>query len=697
MPPVSPTASGHDGAEAQAPGGAPGARRPVGGPGEEGPGFGDLAGAALAALRRPARDRLVLAGLLVVAAAVGLKAYVLTQSYFVEDDYLFFASAYASDLGPDYLLTLHKGHLMPGALFLVYLQTTFWPYEWWVSAGTMLALQAAALLGFLRLLWELFGRRWALLVPLTVYALAPLTVPVLGWWSAALNAVPLQLALVLALLWTVRHLRTGDARFAWWAVGAVVFGMLFTVKAMFLPPVLFAVALAFLYPSSPVLGVRRAWVVHRPFWTAMGVLFAAYAVFYLVRMRAGEGGEGAGVPESEPALTMLRGLLTEVFPVGALGGPPEWGPVTPTGGLLDPSGPVLLVAWAVFAAIVLASLWLRRRSWRAWALLLGYLLVVDIVPTIIARGRFQDVAAADPRYVADAAPVFALCLALAFLPAREERARALTGGAGERAGTAAGPYRVRPRRAARTGAVLATLAYTASAVWSTHAYAETLGGDRLQWYLDTVRASLRDVPEDGGLYARPVPEDVVLEWNGQRRLSSWVLPPLAGPDVAERMVTPEESGAAYVFNDAGYLVPARPSDSSYVFGPGSGDRCLEPWEGLMSWPVRVHGGLAQVVTLGYTAEEDVPVVVALGDDWIEVDLPAADENGTRYIPAGAPGEQLSVFVPEDPGDRGGLCLNWVSVGGMAPAVEGNPWEPEADDRTGGGEGTESGGADAAGD
>jgi hypothetical protein len=688
MPPVPPTASGHDGAEAQAPGGTAGVRRPAGDPGGEGPGRGGPVRDALAVPGLLASDRLVLAGLLVVAAAVGLKLYVLTQSYFVEDDYLFFASAYASDLGPDYLLTLHKGHLMPGALFLVYLQTTFWPYEWWVSAGSMLAFQAAALLGFFRLLWELFGRRPALLVPLTVYALAPLTVPVLGWWSAALNAVPFQLALVLAALWTVRHLRTGDARFAWWALGAVVFGMLFTVKAMFLPPVLFAVAAAFLYPGAPLVAVRRAWVVHRPLWTAMGVLFAAYALFYLARMRAGGGGEGAGVPESEPALAMLRGLLTEVFPVGALGGPPEWGPVTPTGGLVDPSGPVVLGAWAVFAVIVLASLWLRRRAWRAWALLLGYLVVVDIVPTVIARGRFQEVAAADPRYVADAAPVFALCLALAFLPTREERARALTGGAGERAGSAADAYRVRPRRAARTAAVLATLAYTASAVWSTHAYAGTLGGDRLQWYLDTVRASLREVPEEGGLYARPVPEDVVLEWNGQRRLSSWVLPPLAEPDVAERMVEPEESGAAYVFNDAGYLVPARPSDSSYVFGPGGGDRCLEPWEGLMSWPVRVHGGLAQVVTLGYTAEEDVPVVVALGDDWIEVELPAAEENGTRYVPAGAPGEQLSVFVPEDPDDRGGLCLSWVSVGGMAPAVEGNPWAPEEDDRTGGGAGAD---------
>lgn len=684
MSPVSPTASGHDGPGGGYPEEAPRVRRPAEEAGEEGPGPGELARAALAAGRRLARDRLVLAGLLVVAVAVGLKAYVLTQSYFVEDDYLFFASAYASDLSPEYLFTLHKGHLMPGALFLVYLQTTFWPYDWWVSAGSMLAFQAAALLGFFRLLWELSGRRWALLVPLTAYALAPLTIPVLGWWSAALNAVPFQLALVFSVLWTVRYLRTGDQRIAWWAGGAVVFGMMFTVKAMFLPPLLFAVAVAYLYAGGLVAGARRAWSLHRPFWAGMGALFAVYTLFYLGRMRAGEGGEGAGVPESEPALTMLRGLLTEVFPVGALGGPLEWGPVTPTGGLIDPRGVVVLGAWVVFAVIVLVSLRMRRGAWRAWTLLLVYVVVVDIVPTIIARGRFQDVAAADPRYVADAALVFALCLALAYLPTREERARALVGGAGEPTGPGRKPYRMRTRRRAGAAAVLVTAVYAVAAGYSTHTYAQTLSGDRLQWYLDTVRVALEDVPEEGGLYARPLPEDVVLEWNGQRRLSSWVLPPLAPSGVAERMVDPEESDTAYVFNDAGYLVPARPSDSSYVFGPGSTDECLAPWEGLMSWPVRVQGGPSQVVTLGYTSEEDVDVVVALGDDWIELELPAAEENGTWYVPVGAPGEQLSVFMPEDPEDRGGLCLVWVSVGGMAPTVEGNPWAPAEDTRAGGG-------------
>ena len=234
MSPDSPTARDADG------GAAPSVRRAVDETDDQGPTYGDVLGASLSSLRGLWRDRIFQTGLLIVFAALLLKVYVLSRSYFVEDDFLFFAAANAGDLSPEYLLELHKGHFMPGALFLVYVQTAFGPYHWLSAAGTMLVLQGTAILAFFRLVWELFGRRWALLVPLTVYALAPLTIPVLGWWSAALNAVPFQLAIVLALLWTVRYLRTDNTLFAWWAGGAVVFGMLFSVKAVFLPPLLLA-------------------------------------------------------------------------------------------------------------------------------------------------------------------------------------------------------------------------------------------------------------------------------------------------------------------------------------------------------------------------------------------------------------------------------------------------------------------------
>ncbi|MFD6096997.1 hypothetical protein ACFVWN_21885 [Nocardiopsis flavescens] len=637
-------------------------RRAVEDPEDEGPGIGALAADSLRALRRVSRDPVFRAATVVLLVALAAKVYVLNASYFVEDDFLFFGAAYAADLTPDYLFSLHKGHFMPGAMFLVYLQTAFWPYDWWVSAGLMLVLQALALLAFLRLTWELFGRRWALLVPFTVYALAPLTIPVLGWWAAALNAVPFQLAILLALLWTVRYVRTGDPRYGWWTTAAVVFGMFFSVKALFLPSLLFVFAVAFLYPGTLFAGAARAVRAHRAFWTAMAAMTLGYLVLYVVSQNGGSGTEGAGVPEADAAVELVRRMLGQVFPVGALGGPYEWALITPAGGLVEPRGFVVLGAGAVWAAIVLSSLWLRGSAWRAWALLLGYLVFVDAIPTVIARGRGHGLAGADPRYVADAALVFALCLALAFLVVREQRARESVSTAGAAPATRAAPGR-RARRDRAVAAGVLTAVYAAGALYSTHTYAGTLNGDRLREYMDNVRASMADLPEEGGFYPRPVPEDVVLDWNGDRRLTSYVLPPLA-PDGA-RFAYPEQGPRAYVFDDGGTLVPGEHTLFSSTFLPGPQDECLGTLEGAVSWPALAAGGPEQVATLAYTSDADTQLVVSVGGGWIEAVLPAAPDGGFWHLPVPQQGDRLSLLTEE-----GGLCMTAVALGRLAPDAEG---------------------------
>lgn len=614
-------------------------------------------------LRPLLRDHVVLVGLFITAATVAVKVYVLSHSSFVEDDYLFFAGAYAAQFGPEYLFDLHKGHLMPGSLFLVYVQTALWPYDWWVSAGTMLLVQVAALLVFLRLLWELFGRTPALLVPFTIYAFAPLTIPVLGWWAAALNAVPFQLAIVLALLWMVRHLRTDEPRYAWLAGGAVVFGMLFSVKALFLPSLLFVVAVAWLYPGTLFRAAKNAFVLHRPWWMGMVGLTLGYLVVYLSRQGAGGNSEAAaGLPEPGPAAELVRRALTEVFPVGALGGPFEWSPITPAGGLVDPHSILVFASWAVFAVLVLGSLLLRRRSWRAWALLAGYLVFVDALPTIIARGQAEGMVGADPRYVADASLIFALCLALAFSAVREERARASVGGAGD-GGVDPPVRRARPGRVLPVVAVVTAVGYVGAATFSTHAYAETLSGERLQGYLDNVRASLAEVPETGGIYPRPVPEDIVLEWNGDRRLSSYVLPPMADDETALRMAEPYQAADAYVFDDEGFLVPARPPEGFNDHTPEDGEECLPVHDGLAAFSVWPYGGPQQVATLGYTSSEDAGVTVVVGEEAVDVYLPAAPDGGHWYVPVAEQGDSLGLMLPDD------LCLTWVSLGPLEPVIE----------------------------
>ncbi|MET9781172.1 hypothetical protein ABZY32_08885 [Nocardiopsis alba] len=669
MSPDSPSARGpqDDGAVEAPPSEEDGGTRVRGaveGPEDRGGPAGASPREMLASLWRSRNDRLLLTALAIVAVAVALKAYVLSASSFVEDDYLFFAAANTGGLTPEYLLDLHKGHFMPGAMFLVYLQNAFLPYHWGTAAGTMLVLQTVAILAFLRLLWELFGRRWALLIPLTVYASAPLTIPVLGWWAAALNAVPFQLAIVLALLWTVRHLRTGVTMYAWWAAGAVVFGMLFSVKALFLPPLLFAFAVAFLYPGGLARSARYAFWLDRRYWLGMAALSLGYLALYLLRQRAGDGSEGASVPVWEAASGLIRRMVVEVFPTGALGGPYVWRPITPTGGLVDPLGPVLIGAWIVFVAIVVASLLLRRRAWRAWALLAGHLVFVDVVPTVIARGHMYGEVGADPRYVADAALVFALVLALAFLPVKEERAREHVGNAGEGHDRRRGTGRVRVGRVAGAAALVVTLVYAGSAAYSTHAYAQTLNGERLRTYLANARASLAEVPDDAGLYSRAVPTDVVLEWNGQRRLSSYVLAPLADDAVAERMYAPEPATEAYVFDDEGLLVEAAPTSRVNAFVPAEDSDCMDGWDGLMSWSVWEFGGIDQVATIGYTSEEDSEVGVLVGDEEVRADLPAAPDSGYVYVPIEARDTTFALFT-----DAETTCVTWASLGPLSPAAD----------------------------
>ncbi|MDA8371279.1 MAG: hypothetical protein M0026_15635 [Nocardiopsaceae bacterium] len=618
------------------------------------------------------RDPVLLLGSALVIASLALKIHVLRSAYFIEDDFLFVGNAAASTLSVEYLTDLHKGHFMPGAMLLTYIQTAIAPYNWGLTAGVMLAFQAGAAVAVFCLLWELFGRRWAIIAPLAVYAFAPLTMPVLAWWSAALNAVPFQLAIALALLWTVRYLRTGEGRYGWLAAGAVVLGMAFSVKAMFLPPLLFVFSAAFLTPGRFPRVIRTALDRDLPFWIGMALLSIGHGLVYLSKQDTAEG-EGAGMPDGKNALTMALRLLGEAFPAGAVGGPLEWAPVTPAGGLLNPATAMVIAAWSVLGVLVLVSLLTRRRAWRAWAILAGYLIVVDVLPTLIARGRYEGLVGYDPRYVADAALVFALCLALAFLPARDEET---------------GVYRRRlPVKRVRDVTAAATAVFVLAAGYSTYTFADTLSGDRVRWYLDTVRGSMEVIPAEAGIYPRPVPEDIVLPWNGPRRLSSLVLSPLADEGVAERIRNPEPANSAMVFNDAGHLVGAEPAEGSAFFGPPEDEECILTFGGQAMWEVESLGGATLVLGIVYTSETATEVSAVVGDTWVTTELPAAPDGGAWYVPLAGAGDQLLLHTNEEE-----LCMQWVTFGELEPVTQGDPW---ADQEDGDGKSDEDGGGASA--
>jgi hypothetical protein len=603
-------------------------------------------------------------GLLIVLVSLAFKASVLSKAYFVEDDFLFVAGAGESGFTWDYLTRVHKGHLMPGALALVWVLTTIAPYSWALVSAVTIALQAAASIGFLVLLRRLFGDRFGVLAVLAVYVFAPLTVPAMSWWSAALNAVPLQLALVAALAAHIRYVRTGKGR--WHGLAWAAVGMAFSTKGVFIPFVVLGFTSAYLgrglWPRAILAELRR------PVWWAHGLLLAGYAVLYLLR-RGSAGDDALTGPKAEVVPGLVRRLLGETFPTGAVGGPLRWGGVTSTGGLADPATATVIVSWTMIVALALLTCLYRRRAWRAWAILAAYVVVADTVPTVIARATQWDLIGAETRYVADAALIFALCLAFAALPVGGGADSGADSRADGRAdsgadGGADGGYDARRRPVPgwlTPAAGVLTAGFLAASLVSINAFGDTLTGDRIRPYLQAARESLATAAPDADIYARPVPAHIVLPWNGARRLTSHVLTPLAAPHLRQRMRFPAPSARPYVFDDAGKLVPV--GQVTPFFDGVKGDQCYPAGK---SFPVESHGDPSMVVALAYFSPRPVRVVVDLGGTQRAATLPATSELGALYyVPHDGPGRGLRITAAGDQGQ--GFCLKAVAFGEPGPA------------------------------
>jgi hypothetical protein len=113
-----------------------------------------------------------------------------------------------------YLTFVGAGHFFPGVYAIVWVVARIALYNWaFASAITVIMLAAAGLVA-LRLLRTLFGNRPAILVLLVVYLVCPLTMLDLRWWSTAIESLPLQIAVFMALDAQVHYVRTGRFRHA---------------------------------------------------------------------------------------------------------------------------------------------------------------------------------------------------------------------------------------------------------------------------------------------------------------------------------------------------------------------------------------------------------------------------------------------------------------------------------------------------
>ncbi|MBB6472125.1 hypothetical protein [Sphaerisporangium rubeum] len=592
---------------------------------------------------------LVLGGVLIVAGVVA-KWLVVREGFFREDDFEFMGRAFASGFDLGYLGRVHWGQFMPGGFAVVWGVARVAPYDWGVVTGVVLAGYAAAGCAVLRMVRVLAGTRPAGLVPVAVFLFTPLTLPAMSWWAAALNTVPLLVALPMAVAAHVRFLRTGTRARLWEAAGWVLFGMLFFVKAALIPVVLFVVTAGYFTK-------RRGWAVlwatlrdHRAAWAVHGGLLAAYAAVYVTLSRASAG--GPRLPAAGDVVTFALGLVTRTFTTTALGGPGEWFPIAArTAAVAAPSDAAVAGAGAVFLLLVVVSVAVRRRAAWSWGLLAGYLVLAGVVPVALGRlgGWYVELAGAETRYVADAAPVLALCLTLAFLPLAGER------DAYRRPFACGDRLRRGWSRCARGLTAAGVAGFAVAAAWSTAELVRVVDTTPGRAYLAEAERSLRDASPDADVFDRELPGYLVRPLFEEYARASRALAPFARPVHRVTMRDEPPSPAPLVLDDRGRLRPLRISGDTYR--PGKG--CLSTGAGGATVPVEAHEDRRHLVRLEYISGTAQPVTVRLGSAQVSVTL----EQGLHGVTFGLPGHGGTVRVT---GDRGAasfqICALVVGLG-----------------------------------
>jgi hypothetical protein len=506
-----------------------------------------------------ARNRgIVLFGLVLIAAQLIWKSIFLSHYFFYQDDFHFMELALSHPFTWSYLTLVGAGHLFPGVYAISWVVARIALYNWAFAAAITIIMLAAASLAALRLLRTLFGSRPAILVLLLIYLLCPLVIMDTRWWSAAIELLPLQLAVFMALNAQVHYVRTGRFRHAIAVAAWLAFGLIFNEKALILPLLLFAITSAYLMEGPWPAAVVRCLVKYWRSWVIEAAMLAGYAVVFALSLHTST--VQPKIPDTAAGVfTLIWELVKETFVPGAMGGPWQWFPISDA--QYASSAPPATLAWLsliVAAAVITASIWWRRYAWRAWAILGGWLLAADVAPVVVGRiaEMTPGVLALQTRYVADAVPVLAICVGLAFLPLAGQpdaaRRRPVTADAGQMA------------RLAAAGLVGA---FVIGSVWSVQNLQNTTSGLMSQLYIENARAAVAQAPAGTVVVDSVVPSALMIGAFGPYAQASRVIGPLeSSGDAARIRWTSRPDGTIdhlMVFGPDGKLHLAA------LYGPGS--------------------------------------------------------------------------------------------------------------------------------
>jgi hypothetical protein len=573
----------------------------------------------------------VLAGLALIAGQLGWTAALLAHSYFRQDDFAELDRALREGFGWKYLMSVNAGHLTPVGQAIDWLLARISLYNWGLAAAVIMIGVAVASLAMLRMLITVFGNRPAILIPLAVYLFSPLSAGAFAWLDEARWVLPLQAAMFLAVAAHVRYLREQRRRDLILAGVWIVVGLAAADQGALVPVLLFALTAAYFEPGRLRDAVVRAAAGYWRAWALYGALLAGYCAVFFTQL-AGSGVNVAGPGQATSLYEFVGAVLGINALPGLLGGPWQW-QASGYAQAAPPSG-LEYLSWVVVAVLVLVSCLFRVRAWRAWAILLGWILAADVLPAALGGFRlFARALGAETGYLADATGVIALCLALAFLPAGEAS-------------------RESPR-AVRVAAVAAFCCFAAGTIVSLQAFTSSVP-DAARSYIATARAAIRHVPRGTLIVSGPTPDAVIDPgfFPGQADTAA-VIGPLARRGAVSW--TSELDGfpaRPMTFDNTGHLRPA-----VVVGASGAPRACLDVTAGGVSIPL--SSDLYQwswTLRMSYTGPAGTLWVSIGAGGSQQVRLPAGSH--VLYLPLTGSGNTLSVQFA---GPRA-LCLRGATVG-----------------------------------
>ncbi|WP_245669382.1 hypothetical protein [Nocardia speluncae] len=598
----------------------------------------------LRALRRwiSSPGRVVLgAAICLIALQLIVRSGVLASSYFYWDDLILTGRAGSYPLwSAELLLHDHDGHFMPLAFAVSWLVTVLAPLNWTAAAAISLLLQVAAAGAVLRLLLVLLGRRPALLIPLVFYLFGPLTLPAFAWWSAALNALPLQFALAWVAADAVLLDRTGRRRYAISGVVVAAVALLFFEKAVVVPFVAFAVAVLRRYVDGRGFAFRAVLRRGGALWAGAGTVLLIWGLVYFAVAGLSPGEAGSADMAQMLPRAAWAGVVTAL-----LGGPWGWERWIPSAPWAVAPDWAVWAAGGLLAVAVIATIRVRPVVWPVWVAGVVYLLAVQIPVVLMRAGpNTVDELMMSLRYLADAAVVLTIAGAL-LLRAFARRPQRTVAAKGDRHSA---------RWRGPIPATVVVVLFAVSSLWSTYTFTRSWSEGSTKSYVTTAKSEFAHW--DGiPLLEQEVPWNVLNPTAYPQNEASRVLAPIAPPgafaDATEhlRMIT-----------DTGAFADARVWwNRAVVPGPvpGCGHRVDDrvPVRVPLDGPMIAHKWTVQ---LNYAADRDATITVGF-ETGKKVEVPVRAGIHTVYARIVGQGSAL-LLQSRTPGLT--LCLGTGPVG-----------------------------------